>query len=87
MYFPLCNSKLKLYLIRILSDQAEENGVFLVWGNAKEHNNDGPRDILSFTYNYGVFHVYLDIQTMPRSNNCSDVGPLSYLEIGNHYST
>ena len=73
-----------LWWIRILSNEADENGVFLIWGNSQECTNDVSRDILSFTYNYDVFHVYLDIQTIPNSANYSDAVSLSHLEIGNN---
>ena len=67
---------------RILSKQADENGVFLVWGNAQEWSNDGSRDTLSFTYNCDVFHVYLDIETIIDLRDNSDLISKSCLEIG-----
>ena len=86
-FFIKHNIKLKfvnaLYSIRILSNEAEENGVFIVWGNSQEWTkNDVSRDILSFTYNCDVFHAYLDIQTTQNTDNYSDALGSSTLEIG-----
>ena len=66
--------------IRILGSQAEEDGIFIVWGNAQKWNNDV--EILSFTCNGDVFHVYLDIQSMPSSTSNTYSMSMPYLEIG-----
>ena len=71
--------------IRVLGNQAGENGVFIVWGNAQESSTEVSRDILSFTYNHDVFHVHLDIAVLPSNdtNNNHDLLCMSSIEIGN----
>ena len=71
--------------IRVLGNQAGENGVFIVWGNAQESSTEVARDILSFTYNHDVFHVHLDIDVFSSSdpNNNHDMLFMSSIEIGN----
>ena len=66
-------------------DDDEEDGVFLVWGNEQRKNASASSDILSFTYNRNIFHVYLEVQSIP--DDCETlVGrsnmSLFYLEIG-----
>ena len=71
--------------VRVLGNQAGENGVFIVWGNAQESSTEVSRDILSFTYNHDVFHVHLDIDVLPSNdtNNNYDLLSMSSIEIGN----
>ena len=70
--------------VRVLGNQAGENGVFMVWGNAQESSKEVSRDILSFTYNHDVFHVHLDIDVLASNdtNNNHDLLSMSNIEIG-----
>ena len=70
--------------VRVLGNQAGENGVFMVWGNAQEASTEVSTDILSFTYNHDVFHVHLDIDVFPSNdtNNNYDLPCMSSIEIG-----
>ena len=72
-------------IIRILSNDDEEDGVFLVWGNEQGNNDSESSDILSFIYNRNIFHVYLEVHSIP--SDCDKlVGrgyvSLFYVEIG-----
>lgn len=72
--------------IRMLRYRIGENGIFLVWGNDQCINHSGPRDILSFTYNWNVYHVHLEIKSMPSEYEQSPCkNNLHFLEIGNKF--
>ena len=67
----------------MLSYRIEENGIFLVWENDQCINHSGPRDILSFTYNWNVYHVRLEIKLVPNEYEQSPCkNNLHCLEIG-----
>ena len=67
----------------MLSYRIGENGIFLVWENDQCKNHSGSKDILSFTYNWNVYHVHLEIKPVsneyeqsPCKNNlhCLEIG-------------
>ena len=63
--------------IRILSNQVDEDGIFIVWGNDCEWFEDGAREILSFTCKGNVFHVRLDI---PIASFGTEIGRDTYFQ-------
>ena len=72
--------------IRMLRYRIGENGIFVVWGNDQCINHSGPRDILSFTYNWNVYHVHLEIKSMPSEYEQSPCkNNLHFLEIGSKF--
>ena len=65
----------------------EENGTFLVWGNANCKKNVALGNKLSFTYNCSVFHVHLEMHLVPNDfEQLSAKNEVYYLEIGKIYS-
>ena len=65
----------------------EENGTFLVWGNANCKKKVALGNILSFTYNCNVFHVHLEMHLVPNDfEQFSAKNDVYYLEIGEIYS-